>query len=242
MIRRDLHLKKFNIKYALGCSILGLIIPNIVTFNVARYIDSGILTAIANLTPLIVYPLTVILKMERLRWGRLLFIIWGMIGVFSLIHIKINFDYITDFNLLKYFLLALTVPFFYASSMIFVARFKPMDGNILNYSFSMLLIASCIICPYVLSNNNYYPLKFDDFKSFLIIIEVLLSTIGYLLMFLIINRVGAVLFALVSPLTMVFGLFYGSIIFKQKLELSSYISILIILTAILLLIYTNKRD
>jgi drug/metabolite transporter (DMT)-like permease len=242
LIRQDLTLKNANLKYAIGCSLLGLVIPNIITFSVAKYIDSGILTVISNLTPLIVYPLAIMFKMEQLKKAKFILILIGMLGVVNLLPIRVNFLDIKHIHILKYFILSLFIPLFYAISMIFVAKFKPINGNVLNYSFGMLLIASIIMCPYTIINNLYYPLSIHDFNSLLILIEIILSTLGYILIFIIINRVGPVLFALVSPLTTVFGLFYAVILFKQKIEFSSYVSISIILFAIFSLIYINKRN
>ena len=105
----------------------------------------------------------------------------------------------------------------------------------------MYLIILCG-CPLTLIQSNFYPLVVTDLNSWLILIEVILSAFGYVLLFLLIKRVGPVYYTLVNAIAALIGIMYGVLLFKQVFTTTIYFAVAIILLAIVGLTYTNKKE
>ncbi|MBY0379785.1 MAG: EamA family transporter, partial [Burkholderiales bacterium] len=126
-----------------------------------------------------------------------------------------------------------------AFGIVFISRFKPQQENILNLSLWMLLISTMVISPVTFYTNEFYALGIN-YNTFLIILEIVLSTVGYVLMFLVIQRAGPVLFVLVNGVSAIAGLFYGRLLFDQQISLVAYFAIGLIVLAIIGLSLTKR--
>ena len=83
----------------------------------------------------------------------------------------------------------------------------------------MLLISTIILIPLVLSFHKFYPLNSLSLPHLAIILEIILSSIGYIIVFELLKRMGPVFYSLISGVVAVTGLFWGWIIFNECLQL-----------------------
>jgi len=238
--RKDLWLDRYGVKYTLLCGLFGIVIPNLMIYFAAAHIPSGLLTVLANIAPIITYPLAIMFRDERFDIRRMLWILVGVVGVILIIvpssgDIKDSFG-----NAWGY--LAIIIPISYAFSAVYISRFRPKTGNELNFSMWMLMVATMCTSPMALIAHGYYPLSIGDTNTYLIIGEILLSGFGYVLLFTLIKRVGAVYYTLVNAVSVLAGVIYGYVIFGQKYSLLTYISISLILLAIMGLTYTQWKN
>ena len=231
LLRRDIKFIKGGIRYAVGCGLFGIVIPNLLIYYSARSVDSGILTILANVAPLFAYPLALLFHQEKFNLKRLLLVLIGVIGILIIVSpVKINL--VSGLHN-SWLYLSLLIPLSYAFSFVFVSRYKPLSGNVLNYSFWMLFVSSLIITPLNLSTHTFYPLTVHDFNSWLILLEILLSSFGYVLLFIIIHKVGPVFFTLVNAVAAVTGVMYARFIFGQRINSYVYFAICLIIIAII---------
>lgn len=240
IFRRDLWLDKNGAVYALLCSLFGIVLPNLLIYFASEHVPSGLLTVLANISPIFTYVLAVAFRDEIFTLKRLLVVLIGVVGVGLVILPNQNLLSI-EFN--SWWLwLALLIPLSYAFSAVYISRFHPGSGNTLNYSMWMLMFATLFISPLAVINSGYYPLKMNDISSVLIIGEILLSTMGYILLFIIIRLVGAVYYTLVNAIAVIAGVFYGVVLFHQSFHVISLCGILVILLSIMLLTYLQKKN
>lgn len=242
IFRRDLRIAQNGIIYATGCGLIGLAIPNMLMYIASIYVDSGILTVLANISPILIYPLALLLGQEKFAWYRFVFVIVGTMGILILIW-PLGHSANLLFAKLNYWVyLALLIPLCYATTAVCISRFMPIDGNVLNYAMWMLVMSSIFVTPIMIYHNGFYPLKTTDFNSWLILLEIFLSTLGYVLLFAIIKMAGPVFYSLVNAVTAVSGVFYGRMFFGQYFTLWNYCGIYIILVAIIgITILPNKK-
>lgn len=228
LIRSDVKPVAGGFKYALGSGLFGIAIPNLLIYYAARTVDSGILTVLANLAPLFTYPLALIFHQEKFNKTRLLLVLLGVFGMVTLVFPnKIKSDIVNI-----WLVLSITIPFCYAFAVVFISRYRPATGDVLNYSLWMLFVSTAVIAPLTLATGEFYSLGLN-YNTFLIILEILLSTVGYVLLFIIINRVGPVFFILVNAVACVCGVLYARLIFNQHISDLSYGAICLIIMAIL---------
>lgn len=241
IMRSDLKPVAGGIKYAIGSGLFGIAIPNLLIYYAARKLDSGILTVLANLAPIFTYPLALIFNQEQFNKQRLLLVLIGIVGIMILIipHSQIttisklcHISFMHGISPTNFWLyVSLLIPLCYAFAVVYISRYKPYGGNILNYSLWMLVVSTIVITPLTLSSGEFYMLGLN-YNSFLILLEILLSTAGYILLFMIIHRVGPVFFILVNAVASVCGLLYGGLLFGQHIGLLSFAGAVLIIIAI----------
>jgi drug/metabolite transporter (DMT)-like permease len=235
IVRQDLKISRQGIIYAIGCGLIGLAIPNLLMYMASVYVDSGILTVLANISPILIYPLALLFGQEDFSYKRFLLVIIGTVGILLLV-LPLGFYHnleklLTNFNYWVY--IALLIPLCYATTAVYISRFMPKSGNVLNYAMWMLVVSSIFITPLMFYHNGFYSLKIFDVNSWLIFVEIILSTLGYVLLFVIIKMSGPVFYSLVNAITAVSGVFYGRVLFNQHFTWFDYLGIMIILIAII---------
>jgi drug/metabolite transporter (DMT)-like permease len=238
-LRRELWLEKSGVIYAILCGVFGIVIPNLLIYFAAAHIPSGLLTVLANVSPIFTYPLALAFKDERFSLARLVLILIGFIGV-ALVVIPNQHNLSLELGN-GWFYIALLIPLSYAFSAVYLSRFHPGTGSVLNYAMWMLMVSTLCVSSLAVINRGYYELRFDDLNSGLIVLEILLSTCGYGLLFLIMKMVGAVYYSLVNAIAAITGVVYGYFIFGQQFSNLTILAIGVILVAIAGLTYTQRQ-
>ncbi len=112
-------------------------------------------------------------------------------------------------------LLVLLTPICFAFCDLLVNPLKPEGLHPLTAAAGMLFASSLILLPFLLSLHAFYPLHLN-FLSSLIVLEILLSSIGYILFFKLIYLAGPVYYSLVGGVVALTGVFWGLIIFNEN--------------------------
>lgn len=239
IVRRDLWIEKSGAVYALLCGIFGIVIPNLLIYFAAQHIPSGLLTVLANISPIFTYPLALLFRDEKFSLLRMGLIALGLCGV-ALIILPAQHDLLVELGN-GWLYVALLIPLSYAFSAVYLSRFHPGTGSVLNYALWMLMVSTLCVSILAVINRGYYELSFADTNSLLIVVEIVLSTIGYVLLFFIMRLVGAVYYSLVNAVAAITGVVYGYFLFGQHFSLMTIVAIVIILIAILILTYTQRQ-
>ena len=239
IVRRDLWIEKSGAVYALLCGVFGIVIPNLLIYFAAQHIPSGLLTVLANISPIFTYPLALLFRDEKFSLLRMGLIALGLCGV-ALIILPAQHDLLVELGN-GWLYVALLIPLSYAFSAVYLSRFHPGTGSVLNYALWMLMVSTLCVSILAVINRGYYELSFGDTNSLLIVVEIVLSTIGYVLLFFIMRLVGAVYYSLVNAVAAITGVVYGYFLFGQHFSLMTIIAIIIILIAILILTYTQRQ-
>lgn len=239
IIRQRIWLSRAGITYSFLCAIFGIVLPNLLIYFASRHVPSGLLTVMANISPIFTYLLALVMREERFDFRRALLVILGLFGVMLIV--TSSQGSISGLGLgTTWLYLALLIPLSYAFSAVYISRFHPGSGDILNYALWMLMFSTLCISPLAVINRAYQELHFNELTSWLIILEVLLSTLGYALLFIILRKVGAVYYTLVNAIAALAGIIYGYWIFNQKFTNTTCLAVSIILAAIAGLTYTQR--
>lgn len=240
VVRRDIWLNKAGAAYATLCALFGIVLPNLLMYFAVQYVPSGILTVLANSSPVFIYLLALSFRDERFNPLRMILVGLGLIAI-ALIVVPNQQD--LTLNLSNgWIYIALLIPLSYAFSAVYISRFHPKSGgDVLSYAMWMLLVATLCISPLAVVNQAYYPLRLNDLSSLLIILEIFLSALGYVLLFIIIRRVGAVYYTIVNIVAAVSGVIYGYILFGQKFSALTYLGIILVIATIIGLTYSQQK-
>jgi drug/metabolite transporter (DMT)-like permease len=239
IMKQKIIFNKLTLKYITLSGVTGIVIPNLLIYISASHVPSGLLTILSNISPLFLYILALLFKEEKFSLIRCAAILIGFIGVIFIIA-----DGQQLFKLQlggAWLFIVLLIPVGYAFSAVYVSKFRPETGNSLNYALGMLVVSAIFNAPLVYFNQGFYALHSNDTNTWLIILEALLSTLGYVLLFVIIKMVGAVYYTLVNTITALTGVIYGYFIFNQKYSNNIYLAIAFVILALVILTATQKK-
>lgn len=223
--------------YYLVCGLLGIAIPNTNMYVIASHIPAGLLAVLVNTVPLIVYPLALFIGQERFDVWRVIAIITGMAGI-----LLMTMPHVTGV-LSWWVLLTLISPLGFALCSIYIKASQPATINALEAASGMLIAATCLLTPWVFYHHTFYSLlaPFDTTKQ-VIVLEILLSSLGYLLFFTLIRLAGSVFYSLTGGVVSLTGLFWGYIIFSESPDTIECLAIICICLALFLLSWRQSRQ
>jgi drug/metabolite transporter (DMT)-like permease len=212
------------------CGLLGIALPNLTMYFSASHVPSGILGLIVNTSPILTYILAILFSIEKFAWTRFLGIAVGFLGLFILFLPKLS-----DFREYQWMLFALMTPLLLASCTVFMVKLRPNSTSSLALSTGMLIAATCIISPIIFFTNNFHPILLPlSTPDLFILIEIILSSIGYILFFELLRISGPVFYSLVGCIVALAGLFWGYVIFSEHIKLVEWFSVIFIIIAIFL--------
>lgn len=226
------------IQYYLICGLTGIVIPNTSMYFAASHLPAGVLAMIVNTVPIIAYPLAVCAGLEKFNWQRMTGIILALCGLMLIILPKSSLPSPT---LIPWVLSTLLAPLSFAVCSIYIARHQPKNSDSLTQSAGMLIFSSLLLIPMVWATKSFYLLHFPlTAPDAIIVLEIFLSSIGYILFFQLIKIAGPVFYSLVDTIVVLTGLFWGYVIFDEHLNQWTATAVFFILFALLLVTRQQK--
>ena len=215
--------------FALMAGTLGIALPNSVMYFASAHLPASLVAILVNTVPLFIYPLALIFKVERYQNKRL---IWIIIAVAGLILLNLAPHDLSQ-NFLPWSLWVLAAPLSFALCAVLIQPLQPKNLNALGAASLMLMASSIILAPIVWRTGSFYTLDFQHPVDFWILLEILLSSLGYVLFFRLIKLAGPVYYSLTGAVVAITGTVLGLLIFKETLGIQGLLALLLILAAIL---------
>ncbi|MFO3398150.1 DMT family transporter [Legionella pneumophila serogroup 1] len=223
--------------YFFICGLIGIAIPNTNMYFIASHIPAGLLAVLVNTVPLLVYPLALMAGQEKLDGWRFFALLLGMSGILAIIGINSAGLYSS------WTILAMLSPLGFALCSIYIGAKQPKEINALQAANGMLLAASLLLTPVVLKQHAFYSLSAPlTLVKQIVILEVILSSLGYLLFFILIRMAGPVFYSLTGGVVAITGLFWGYLAFDEKPSSIQGIAIALVVSAIFLLSWRQSRQ
>ena len=98
-----------NIYFFSFISLLGVVVPGIIFYISASKVPAGILSISVSFVPMLTYVFSLILKIEKLSYLKLIGVVLGFISILILVGPQNSF---TDRSIIPWILLAMICPFF----------------------------------------------------------------------------------------------------------------------------------
>ncbi|KTD65001.1 DMT family transporter [Legionella shakespearei] len=223
--------------YFLICGLVGIAIPNTNIYFISSHIPAGLLAVLVNTVPLLVYPLAILSGQEKIDLWRFLALVLGMAGILLIVGINTVGLYS------GWALLAMLSPLSFALCSIYIGARQPQQINALQAASGMLLAATLMLIPLVISQNSFYSLSgpFTLVKQ-VVVLEIVLSSLGYLLFFILIRLAGPVFYSLTGGVVALTGLFWGYAVFDEAPTLNQSLAIALVISAIFLLSWRQSKQ
>jgi len=228
-------------RFYLVCGILGIALPNTLMYFVAVHVQAGMLAVIVNTVPLMVYPIAILASQERLSLPRIMGVLIGMAGIILILSPKILMP---NQQLTAWILLALLSPLSFAVCSVYLAANRPANSDSFALTVGMLGMSSLMLIPWVIYHHAFYSLlpPFNNVDG-VIVLEIILSSIGYILFFELIRLAGPVFYSLVGGVVTLTGLFWGRVILGEVIHAWMMLAALLIVTGIVIVAcWQPRRD
>lgn len=223
--------------YFFVCGLIGISIPNTNMYFIANHIDAGLLAVLVNTVPLLVYPLALLSGQEKTDIWRFSALLLGMTGIVLLIGVN-GFSFDSGWTLL-----AMISPLCFALCSVYIGAKQPPEINALQAANGMLLAASILLAPLVINQDAFYSLAgpFTIVKQ-VVLLEIVLSTLGYLLFFILIRMAGPVFYSLTGGVVALTGLFWGYLVFSETPTATQGMAAFLVISAIFLLSWRQSKQ
>jgi drug/metabolite transporter (DMT)-like permease len=226
--------------YFLITGVLGIFIPNTNMYFAAPHMPAGMLAVIVNVVPLMVYPLALLFKEEKFNGLRVTGVLCGVLGIMIVV---VPGSGLLGGNINSWTFMALLTPLCFALCVIYIAKYRPIHLDALMCSAGMLTASALLLIPVVHWTGSFYALHMPLHRvDWVILLEIALSSTGYVLLFKLIRMAGPVYYSLVSGVVTLTGLFWGKIIFGEALTPHMIIAVLFILLAITLVTIRRRSS
>ncbi len=235
--KKTLMLRPQYWSYFLLCGLVGIAIPNTNMYFIASHIPAGLLAVLVNTVPLLVYPLALLSGQEKRDRWRFFALLVGMTGILLIIGISTAGLYSS------WTLLAMLTPLGFALCSIYIGAKQPREINSLQAASGMLLAATLLLTPLVISQHAFYSLSGPlTVVKQIIILEIVLSSLGYLLFFMLIRMAGPVFYSLTGGIVSLTGLFWGYLVFGETPTSVQSMAVALVIFALFLLSWRQSRQ
>ncbi len=225
------------IAYYFICGLTGIVIPNTTMYFAAPHLPAGLLAVVVNTVPIFAYAMALLGRLESFNFVRFAGILLAVCGLGLIILPKTS---LPSPHMIPWILTSLITPFSFAFCAVYIARFSPANIPPLKRAAGTLIASTLLLLPLVLYTQNFYHLHFPLTRpDEVIVLEIILSSIGYLLFFKLVEIAGPVYYSLVDTIVALTGLFWGYVIFHEHLNQWTSAAVLCILFALL---FTIKKQ
>lgn len=228
-----------HLRYYAVLGLFGIAFPNSLMYLASPHLPAGLLAVVVNTVPIFTFLLAISLGVEGFKWFRAL----GVLVTFSgLLILSWPGNHIFNLSQTHWIWLSLLVPISFAGMAIFAVKYRPKDASDLNIACGMLIFSTIFVAPMTFYFHDFYSLHWHmQTQDWAIILEILLSSISYIILFRILQIAGAIFYSLVGGMVALTGLFWGWIIFHEGLTLISGLAALLIIVGIFVVAYQGKN-
>lgn len=224
--------------YFLACGLIGITIPNTNMYLIASHIPAGLLAVLVNTVPLLVYPMALLVKQEYFDRWRMIALLIGVTGILLIVGPTFQ-------GLLSgWAFLALLSPLAFALCSIYIAAKQPPSLTALEAATGMLLASTLLLFPLVIQQQSFYSLTVGPLTLVkqVVLLEIVLSTLGYLLFFNLLKLAGPVFYSLTGGIVALTGLFWGFVVFHEVPNLLQTWAIFLVIFALFLLSWRQSKQ
>ncbi len=223
-----------HIRYYAVCGAIGIAIPNTNMYWSAQHVSSGLLAVVVNTVPVLIYVLSIVLRQERFNLTRCLGIMACMLGIYMIV-MPSSGGLLSGLNQPRWVWTSLLTPLCFALCALYSARFRPEDCSSLQLAAGMLTASVFFLLPLVLMTHHFYVI-WPPFhlRDGVIVLEIILSSLGYCLFFKLLKDAGPVYYSLVGGVVALVGLAAGVLLFGERFKMLESVAMLCIIVGIFL--------
>ena len=177
-------------------ALLGTILPNSIMYKAYFHLQSGIMSILVSIVPMIAFLLVLVLKMEKFEIRRFLGVLFGIFAIILIVFPKLDLGYLGEVG---WILLALLSPLCYAIEGVWINKIGIAKLDPIEIILGASILGFFILMPIVALNGYWItPYRVWGPAEFAITASSLIHSIIYISYIWLIGKAGVIFASQVS--------------------------------------------
>ena len=220
-------------------ALLGTILPNSIMYKAYFHLQSGIMSILVSIVPMIAFLLVLVLQMEKFEIRRFLGVLFGIFAIILIVFPKLDLGYIGEVG---WILLALLSPLCYAIEGVWINKIGIAKLDPIEIILGASILGFFILMPIVALNGYWVtPYRVWGPVEFAITLSSLIHSIIYISYIWLIGKAGVIFASQVSYIYTASGIGFSIILLGEGYSLFVWAAVILMLMG-LMMVRPSRRS
>ena len=220
-------------------ALLGTILPNSIMYKAYFHLQSGIMSILVSIVPMIAFLLVLVLQMEKFEIRRFLGVLFGIFAIILIVFPKLDLGYIGEVG---WILLALLSPLCYAIEGVWINKIGIAKLDPIEVILGASILGFFILIPIVALNGYWVtPYRVWGPAEFAITLSSLIHSIIYISYIWLIGKAGVIFASQVSYIYTASGIGFSIILLGEGYPLFVWAAVILMLMG-LMMVRPSRRS
>ncbi|MDG1939276.1 MAG: DMT family transporter [Paracoccaceae bacterium] len=220
-------------------ALLGTILPNSIMYKAYFHLQSGIMSILVSIVPMIAFLLVLVLQMEKFEIRRFLGVLFGIFAIILIVFPKLDLGYIGEVG---WILLALLSPLCYAIEGVWINKIGIAKLDPIEIILGASILGFFILIPIVALNGYWVtPYRVWGPAEFAITLSSLIHSIIYISYIWLIGKAGVIFASQVSYIYTASGIGFSIILLGEGYPLFVWAAVILMLMG-LMMVRPSRRS
>ena len=220
-------------------ALLGTLLPNSIMYKAYFHLQSGIMSILVSIVPMIAFLLVLVLQMEKFEIRRFLGVLFGIFAIILIAFPKLDLGYIGEVG---WILLALLSPLCYAIEGVWINKIGIAKLDPIEVILGASILGFFILMPIVALNGYWItPYRVWGPAEFAITASSLIHSIIYISYIWLIGKAGVIFASQVSYIYTASGIGFSIILLGEGYSLFVWAAVILMLMG-LMMVRPSRRS
>ena len=220
-------------------ALLGTILPNSIMYKAYFHLQSGIMSILVSIVPMIAFLLVLVLKMEKFKIRRFLGVLFGIFAIILIVFPKLDLGYLGEVG---WILLALLSPLCYAIEGVWINKIGIAKLDPIEVILGASILGFFILMPIVALNGYWItPYRVWGPAEFAITASSLIHSLIYISYIWLIGKAGVIFASQVSYIYTASGIGFSIILLGEGYSLLVWAAVILMLMG-LMMVRPSRRS
>ena len=220
-------------------ALLGTILPNSIMYKAYFHLQSGIMSILVSIVPMIAFLLVLVLKMEKFEIRRFLGVLFGIFAIILIVFPKLDLGYLGEVG---WILLALLSPLCYAIEGVWINKIGIAKLDPIEVILGASILGFFILMPIVALNGYWItPYRVWGPAEFAITASSLIHSLIYISYIWLIGKAGVIFASQVSYIYTASGIGFSIILLGEGYSLFVWAAVILMLMG-LMMVRPSRRS
>ena len=220
-------------------ALLGTILPNSIMYKAYFHLQSGIMSILVSIVPMIAFLLVLVLKMEKFEIRRFLGVLFGIFAIILIVFPKLDLGYLGEVG---WILLALLSPLCYAIEGVWINKIGIAKLDPIEVILGASILGFFILMPIVALNGYWItPYRVWGPAEFAITASSLIHSLIYISYIWLIGKAGVIFASQVSYIYTASGIGFSIILLGEGYSLFVWAAVILMLLG-LMMVRPSRRS
>ena len=221
-------------------ALLGTILPNSIMYKAYFHLQSGIMSILVSIVPMIAFLLVLVLQMEKFEIRRFLGVLFGIFAIILIVFPKLDLGYIGEVG---WILLALLSPLCYAIEGVWINKIGIAKLDPIEVILGASILGFFILMPIVALNGYWItPYRVWGPAEFAITASSLIHSLIYISYIWLIGKAGVIFASQVSYIYTASGIGFSIILLGEGYSLFVWAAVILMLMGLMMVMPSRRSS